>query len=153
MRSSSPRRCAQLEVDEEWIHEIVRAQDPARPGRCSPGAPGRADKVRSRAAGGGEAPILGEDFPSSRTSRRATARGSQRIAFIPEGDLFQGMRSGKASVVTDEIERFVPRRASSLKSGKELEADIIVTATGFDLSVMGDIAFAVDGKPVTSPTR
>ena len=71
----------------------------------------------------------------------------QRIAFVPDGDLFQGIRAGKASVVTDEIERFT-ETGILLKSGKELEADIIVTATGFNLNVLGDIDFAIDGKPL-----
>src|SRR5258707_29439 len=69
----------------------------------------------------------------------------QRIAFIPDGDLFQGIKSGKASVVTDEIDRFT-EKGILLKSGKELEADIIITATGFNLSANGDIEFEVDGK-------
>ena len=55
--------------------------------------------------------------------------------------------SGKASVVTDEIERFT-ETGIRLKSGKELDADIIVTATGFNLSVLGDIDFMIDGKPL-----
>jgi len=64
---------------------------------------------------------------------------------VPDGDIFQGIASGKASVVTDEIERFT-EKGILLKSGKELEADIIVTATGFNLSVLGDIQFEIDGK-------
>ena len=71
----------------------------------------------------------------------------QRIAFVPDGDLFQGIRTGKASVVTDEIERFT-ETGILLKSGKQLDADIIVTATGFNLNVLGDIDFAIDGKPL-----
>ena len=71
----------------------------------------------------------------------------QRIAFIPDGDLFQAIRAGKASVVTDEIERFT-QTGILLKSGKRLEADIIVTATGFNLNVLGDIDFTIDGKPL-----
>lgn len=59
--------------------------------------------------------------------------------------MFQGIRTGKASIVTDEIERFV-ETGILLKSGKRLDADIIVTATGFNLNVLGDIAFAIDGK-------
>ena len=59
-------------------------------------------------------------------------------------------RAGKASVVTDEIERFT-ETGIQLKSGKQLEADIIVTATGFHLSVLGDIAFTIDGKPLDFP--
>ena len=71
----------------------------------------------------------------------------QRIAFIPDGDLFKGIKSGKASVVTDEIETFT-KTGVRLKSGKTLEADIIVTATGFNLCVMGDIKFMIDNKPL-----
>src|SRR5205807_1292649 len=71
----------------------------------------------------------------------------QRIAFIPDGDLLQAIRSGKASVVTDEIER-ITAAGILLKSGKLLDADIIVTATGFHLNVLGDIEFAIDGKPL-----
>src|SRR5690606_8616121 len=55
--------------------------------------------------------------------------------------------SGKASVETDGIERFT-EKGILLKSGKELEADIIVTATGFNLSTLGDIDFTIDGKPL-----
>jgi cation diffusion facilitator CzcD-associated flavoprotein CzcO len=69
---------------------------------------------------------------------------------VPEGDLFQGIAAGKASVVTDEIERFT-EKGILLASGKELAADIIVTATGFNLSVLGDIPFSVDGKDVEWP--
>jgi cation diffusion facilitator CzcD-associated flavoprotein CzcO len=71
----------------------------------------------------------------------------QRIAFIPDGDLFQAIRAGKTAVVTDEIDRFTPT-GILLKSGQLLEADIIVTATGFNLNVLGDIDFTIDGKPL-----
>ena len=71
----------------------------------------------------------------------------QRIAFVPDADLFKAVSSGKASVVTDEIDRFT-KDGILLKSGETLEADIVITATGFDLNVLGDIAFEVDGKPV-----
>lgn len=71
----------------------------------------------------------------------------QRIAFVPDGDLFQGIAAGKATMVTDEIDRFT-EAGVLLKSGQELKADIIVTATGFNLSVLGGIPFSVDGKPI-----
>jgi len=71
----------------------------------------------------------------------------QRIAFIPDGDLFRAIGSGKASVVTDEIDRFT-KSGIALKSGRELDADIIVTATGFHLSILGDIDFKIDDKPL-----
>jgi cation diffusion facilitator CzcD-associated flavoprotein CzcO len=66
---------------------------------------------------------------------------------VPDGDLFKGILAGKASMVTDEIDRFT-EKGVVLQSGRELEADIIVTATGFNISVLGDIAFSVDGKRV-----
>jgi cation diffusion facilitator CzcD-associated flavoprotein CzcO len=71
----------------------------------------------------------------------------QRIAFVPDGDIFQGIAAGKASVVTGEVDRFT-ETGVLLKSGQLLEADIVITATGFDLCVLGDIAFAIDGKPL-----
>jgi cation diffusion facilitator CzcD-associated flavoprotein CzcO len=71
----------------------------------------------------------------------------QRLAFLPESDLFHAIRAGKVSIETDEIERF-SEEGLLLKSGKALPADIVATATGFNLCVMGDIEFKVDGKPV-----
>ena len=75
----------------------------------------------------------------------------QRIAFVPDADLFQAIKEGKASVVTDHIDRFT-EKGILLKSGEVLEADIIVTATGFNLCILGDIAFEVDGRRWISPT-
>ena len=60
---------------------------------------------------------------------------------------FKGIRSGKASVVTDEIERFT-ETGILLKSGAQLDADIIITATGFHLSILGDVDFTIDGQPL-----
>ena len=71
----------------------------------------------------------------------------QRLAYVPGGDLFRAIKSGQVSVVTGEIERFLPA-GILLKSGEVLEADIVITATGFHMSVMGDVAFTVDGKPL-----
>src|SRR5262249_4633114 len=71
----------------------------------------------------------------------------QRLCLVPNSDLFEAIRSGKASVVTDRIERFT-EKGILLASGTELAADIIVTATGLDLVVLGEMDFAVDGAPV-----
>lgn len=71
----------------------------------------------------------------------------QRVCLVPDGDLFTAIRAGTASVETDEIETFT-ETGLLLKSGKRLEADIIVTATGLNLEVMGGIEFAVDGEPI-----
>jgi cation diffusion facilitator CzcD-associated flavoprotein CzcO len=74
----------------------------------------------------------------------------QRLAFVPDGDLFAGITAGKASMVTDEIETFTETGVRTV-GGVDIDADIVVTATGFDLSVMGDIPFQVDGEPVSWP--
>jgi cation diffusion facilitator CzcD-associated flavoprotein CzcO len=71
----------------------------------------------------------------------------QRLAFVPDGDLFQGILAGKASVVTDEIDRFT-EKGVLLQSGKELLADVVVAATGFEISILGEIRFTIDGKPL-----
>ena len=71
----------------------------------------------------------------------------QRLCFVPDSDLFRAIKSGKASVVTDEIEAFT-EKGLRLKSGEELEADIIVTATGLKVQLMGGMEVWVDGQPV-----
>jgi cation diffusion facilitator CzcD-associated flavoprotein CzcO len=71
----------------------------------------------------------------------------QRLCFIPDGDLFRAIRGGKASMVTDEIETFT-EKGLRLRSGEELEADIIVTATGLKVQLMGGMEVWVDGAQV-----
>ncbi len=71
----------------------------------------------------------------------------QRLCLVPDGDLFDAIRSGRASVVTDRVERFT-ERGVRLASGAELEADLIVTATGLELLVLGGLELSVDGAPV-----
>lgn len=71
----------------------------------------------------------------------------QRVCFVPDGDLFRSLRSGQASVVTDDIARFTSHGVL-LKSGQELPADIIVTATGLKLLAAGGIALDIDGTTV-----
>ena len=71
----------------------------------------------------------------------------QRICMVPDGDLFAAMRNGKASIVNGEIETFT-EAGLRLASGQELAADIIVTATGLKVRLVGGIAIEVDGAPV-----
>jgi cation diffusion facilitator CzcD-associated flavoprotein CzcO len=66
---------------------------------------------------------------------------------VPDADLFNSMRAGKASVVTDQIDSFT-ERGVRLTSGNELEADIVVAATGLDLRLMHGLELVVDGRPV-----
>jgi cation diffusion facilitator CzcD-associated flavoprotein CzcO len=74
----------------------------------------------------------------------------QRLCLVPNGDLFAAIRSGRAEVVTDHIDRFT-RNGLLLKSGRELPADIIVTATGLELVVLSGVEFTVDGTRVNFP--
>ncbi len=76
----------------------------------------------------------------------------QRLCLVPDGDLFRAIRAGTASVVTGEIEAF-GERGIRLRSGEELEADVVVTATGLNLLMFGGIELEVDGRPVALPTR
>jgi cation diffusion facilitator CzcD-associated flavoprotein CzcO len=76
----------------------------------------------------------------------------QRMCLVPDGDLFAAMRAGKASVVTDEIETFT-ENGLRLSSGRDLEADIIVTATGLKMRLMGGMAIDVDGESVNFAKR
>ena len=71
----------------------------------------------------------------------------QRVCFVPDGDLFEAIKAGSADVVTDHIATFTPT-GIRLRSGRELAADIVVSATGLTLNLLGDVAFAVDGHAV-----
>ena len=66
---------------------------------------------------------------------------------VPDGDLFAALRDGSASIVTDTIDTFT-EKGIKVRSGEEIPADVVVTATGFNLTVFGDVAFTVDDEPV-----
>ena len=145
--TSSPTRCASSQVDESVDPRDRAPQDPARSGRLHP--------ALVRGAGDGEAGAARRRARLSRprlrrrrrTSRRATGRG---------GSASPSCRTATCSRASARARpRWSPTRSSAsprtgilLKSGTELEADIIVTATGFHLSVLGDIDFTIDGKPL-----
>jgi cation diffusion facilitator CzcD-associated flavoprotein CzcO len=74
----------------------------------------------------------------------------QRMCLVPDGDLFEAISAGRASVATDEIETFT-ERGLLLASGAELEADVVVTATGLNMLALGGIELSVDERPVELP--
>jgi cation diffusion facilitator CzcD-associated flavoprotein CzcO len=74
----------------------------------------------------------------------------QRMCFIPDGDLFRSLRRGDAEVVTDTIDTFT-ETGIRLDSGRELEADLVVTATGLKVQLFGDARLVVDGDEVKLP--
>jgi monooxygenase len=76
----------------------------------------------------------------------------ERLCAVPDGDLFRSLRKGEASVVTDHIETF-DETGIQLKSGDHLDADIIITATGLNILLFGDMQLAIDGEPVDFSTR
>jgi len=135
-----------LQIDETWIHEIVRKKILLESAIFTNRSFSEPEKVKAELLGAVRKE-LGPDYDIDTHFTPSYRPWRQRIAFVPDADLFRGIASGKASVVTDEIERFT-QGGIELKSGKMLEADIIITATGFHMSVMGDIAFTVDGTPV-----
>ena len=135
-----------LDIKEEWIHEISRREILANQAEFTRRSFEEPETVKQELLEGVRA-YLGPDYDIATHFTPKYRPWRQRIAFVPDGDIFQGIAAGRATVVTDEIERFT-EKGILLQSGKELEADIIVTATGFNLSVLGDIPFSIDGKPL-----
>ena len=76
----------------------------------------------------------------------------ERLCLVPDGDLFKAISSGRAAVVTDRIKAFT-EKGIELESGSELEADVIVTATGLNLLFLGGTQLVVDGEEVSLPEK
>jgi monooxygenase len=74
----------------------------------------------------------------------------QRLCLVPNGDLFKALSAGGAEIVTAEIDRFTPG-GIRLRDGRELQADIVITATGLNLLAFGGVEFAVDGEAIELP--
>jgi len=135
-----------LDIPEEWTHEIVRqnilkiSQTVQEMSKSDP------DLIKSELLKGvldqvGDEEIVKKHFtPTYRPWQ-------QRLAYVPDGDLFKAVKDGKVSLVTDHIERFT-EDGLLMQSGEEVKGDIIITATGFNLLSFGGIDFDVDGKPV-----
>ncbi|WP_409432178.1 flavin-containing monooxygenase [Litorimonas sp. RW-G-Af-16] len=90
---------------------------------------------------------LGKDYPVDTHFNPSYNPWDQRVCMIPDADLFEAIKDGRASVVTDHIERFTDA-GISLVSGTKLDADIIVTATGLNVVFVGDINASVDGEAI-----
>jgi cation diffusion facilitator CzcD-associated flavoprotein CzcO len=96
---------------------------------------------------GGVKMALGPDYDIGTHFTPRYNPWDQRLCLVPDGDLFRSIREKRASVVTSQIETFTPKGVR-LKDGGELEADIIVTATGLNLQVLGGLEVNVDGRTV-----
>ncbi len=135
-----------LDTPEEWTHEILRRHYTqqsnwlARTARESPEMTRDLllESIR---------PLLPEGVDVEQHFTPHYRPWQQRIAIVPDGDFFAALRTGKVSIVTDTIQTFTAQ-GIRISSGADIPADIVVTATGFNLSVLGDVAFTVDEEPV-----
>ena len=89
---------------------------------------------------------LGKDYPVDKHFKPNYQPWDQRACLVPNGDLFNAIKNGSASVVTDHIDTFTPTGVK-LRSGKKLTGDIIITATGLNLDILGSYKLSVDDKP------
>jgi monooxygenase len=140
-----------LDIPEEWTHEILRRHYTAQThwlARTSVEAPGELHEFLMETI----RPLLPEGLDVDKHFTPRYRPWQQRIAIVPDGDLFTALREGKASIVTDTIETFT-EHGMKVSSGAAIPADIVVTATGFNMSVLGDVAFTVDGEPVDFTER
>ena len=136
----------ELEVDDDWIHEIVRRKifrDSSNFHRRTFEEP---EKVKEELLTGVR-DILGPDYDIDTHFTPDYRPWRQRVAYVPDGDFFKSIKAGHVSVLTDEIETFT-ESGVRLKSGAVLEADIVVAATGFNMNVLGDINFSIDEEPL-----
>lgn len=90
---------------------------------------------------------LGPDFDVDTHFTPRYRPWDQRLCLVPDGDLFEAITDGRADVVTDHVETFT-ETGLRLRSGKQLEADLVVTATGLELLLLGDVQLTVDGKRI-----
>ena len=104
-------------------------------------------KLARRLLVGGARKALPPGFDVDRHFQPEYNPWDQRLCMAPDGDFFSAIDSGKASVVTDTIARFT-ERGIALNSGPELEADIVVTATGLNVRLFGGVPLDIDGAPV-----
>ena len=96
---------------------------------------------------GGVRAALGPGYDVARHFTPRYNPWEQRLCLLPDGDLFDALKAKRASVVTDEIDTFT-ETGLRLKSGTELDADLVVTATGLQLQVLGGLQASVDGVPI-----
>lgn len=135
-----------LDVPPEWIHEIVRRQMIKMMEQMREVANGAPEEIRKFMIDGVRSQ-LPEDFDVDTHFTPSYRVWQQRLAVLPGGDLFQKIGQGRVSVVTDTIDHFTPD-GITLSSGEQIPADVVITATGFDLSVMGGVALSVDDEPI-----
>ncbi len=136
----------ELEIPEAWIHEVLR-RNALKMARDFYEATEKDPEAVKAAMIDALKPLLPEGF-DMRHFTPAYLPWDQRLLYTPDGDLFKAIRDGRVTMVTDHIDRFTEKGILT-QSGELLEADLIVTATGFQPCSLGDIKFVIDGKPLT----
>ena len=134
-----------LDLSDEWVHEILRRRylkDSEHIAHMAREAP---EQLREDLIEAVRAALPDFDVDTHFNPRYSPWK--ERLCVVPDGDLFTAIRSGKVSYVTDHIESFVSN-GIRLRSGRVLEADIIISATGLELRPFGDMALRVDGAGV-----
>ena len=144
--SELANRLRLIGIDEPTIHRVVRADyihqfhEMDRRSREEPEEFAEELRALIRVHGG-------EDFQFEPNFAPRYRPWQQRLASLPDGDMFRHIVAGNAHVITDTIDRFTAKGVRT-SSGQEIEADIVMACTGFRLSVLGGIPFEVDGKAV-----
>ena len=134
-----------LNLPDEWYHEIMRRRMLFEQQRIQKRAREEPDALAREFIAGARA-YLGSGFDIKTHFTPSYRPWHQRLAVVPEGDMFKAIRAGTASVVTDQIDQVMPS-GIQLQSGEMLEADIIVTATGLHMTMLGEIPIDLDGQP------
>lgn len=136
----------ELDIAPDWIHEIARKNVLHTSAVLIESCQNEPDLMKAELMAGVQE-YLPDDFETDVHFNPKYKPWQQRIAFVPDGDLFKSIASGKASMVTDHIDHFTEKGVLT-ESGQELEADIIISATGLNLLVLGGIEFDLDGEAV-----
>ena len=136
----------ELDVDPDWIHEIVRRKILRDTAIFFKRTLEKPDEVREELLNGIRN-VLGPDHQIEPHFTPDYKPWRQRVAYVPDADFFESIKAGHVSGVTDEIETFT-ETGVVLKSGETHDADIVVTATGFNMNVLGDIDFTIDDEPL-----
>ncbi len=135
-----------LDTPEEWIHDIIRRKSVAEMKSLTDIQQQFPEMSASALISMVAAQLPdGYDVASHFTPRHLPSE--QRVCRILDGDLFKKISAGRVTMVTDEIETFF-RGGITTKQGTTIPADVVITATGFNLSVLGGISFTVDGSEV-----
>jgi cation diffusion facilitator CzcD-associated flavoprotein CzcO len=141
-----PTELRRLKIDETWIHEIMRKKIEFERNQFLEMTFNYPDAVKENLLSTVRK-FVGDEI----TEKHFTPSyrpWQQRLALVPDGDLFKTIASGKAQVVTDHIEHFTEKGIKVKSSEEILEADVIISATGFYLTFMGGIPFTIDGKEI-----